>query len=90
MYSLPCQHIFCTSCLSQLDRQVCPSCREPFEAEDVERVSHTATEQWDSLLEVAQDWARLDRHGANSEPEETEEEELPFIDDEDPDARYLI
>lgn len=45
----------------------------------------TATQQWDALLEVAQDWAKLDRHGGD-EPEETEEEEEPFIDDDPPEG----
>ena len=33
------------------------------------------------MLEVARDWAQLDKHGGD-EPEDTEEEEMPFIDDE--------
>jgi hypothetical protein len=42
-------------------------------------VTWSATEQWDALLEVAQEWARVDRHGGGDEPEETEEEEGEFF-----------
>lgn len=70
---------------------MCPTCREPFESDlhGTEYVQFTATQQWDELLEIAQDWARLDRHGKDDEPEDTEEEELPFI-EEDLDESYVI
>jgi len=47
----------------------------------VEEIKFTATQQWDALLAVATDWARIDNHG-DDEPENTDEEEGPFIDDE--------
>lgn len=50
----------------------------------MEAIDFTATQQWDALLAVAADWARIDNHGGN-EAEDTEEEaeEVPFIDNGD-------
>ena len=42
----------------------------------------SATEQWDALLEIDQEWLRLDKHGGD-EPENTEEESEPFINGSD-------
>ena len=39
----------------------------------------TATEQWDALLEVAAEWGRIDK---GESPGDTEEESLPFIEDD--------
>lgn len=47
----------------------------------MEAIEFTATQQWDELLAVAADWARIDSHGGE-EAEETEEEEEPFINDD--------
>lgn len=92
--SLPCQHIYCKKCLMGNARAQatpkCPSCRETYEADldGAERVPFTATQQWDALLEIAQDWARIDNHGGEEEPEDSEEEETPFINDDHQDIRY--
>lgn len=48
----------------------------------------SAGEQWDQLLEVANDFARIDIRGEQEISEEEDEE--PFIDDKDPDARYVV
>lgn len=90
IFSLPCQHVFCKDCLLKIDPPACPNCRAPYEPDldGTEHVTFTATEQWDILLELAQDWAILDKHGAEDEPEGTDEEDVPFIDNEDHDARY--
>ena len=91
--SLACEHILCKPCLHELlkyhsqpdtPEPKCPTCRAPIapDLEGTEAVIWNATAQWDALLEVAQEWARIDKHGGD-EPEETEEEEVPFIDDED-------
>ncbi|KAI5117381.1 hypothetical protein M0805_009071, partial [Coniferiporia weirii] len=86
--SLPCQHVLCAKCLSSLEKQECPTCRASIEdIHDAERVEMTATQQWDALLEIAAEWARIDRHGGDDEPEDTEEESTPFIDDEGSDSR---
>lgn len=53
--------------------------------EDVEDVPFTATQQWDELLELAQDWAKMDKHPDGSEPSDTDEESLPFIADDNED-----
>ncbi|KLO08450.1 hypothetical protein SCHPADRAFT_608545 [Schizopora paradoxa] len=78
--SLQCQHTICSECLAQLRDPTCPTCREPI-GEEVEAIEFTATQQWDALLAVAADWARIDSHGGD-EAEETEEEEEPFINDD--------
>ncbi len=39
------------------------------------RIQFTATQQWDELLIVAGDWARIDNHGGD-EPEDSDEEEV--------------
>ncbi|KAI0722639.1 hypothetical protein C8Q76DRAFT_719590 [Earliella scabrosa] len=90
--SLPCQHMFCEGCISQLkpeaggcvyDDEVdsirCPQCRKVCRRDDVEVIEQTASEQWDALLEVAQKWARMDVPRADDTSEEEAEEE--FIDD---------
>ncbi|PIL37436.1 hypothetical protein GSI_01130 [Ganoderma sinense ZZ0214-1] len=87
--SMPCQHMFCNDCLSQLrpipggDRDTesisCPQCRELCQRDELELVEYTASEQWDALLEVAKQWARMDtRREADTSEEEDEEE---FLDD---------
>ncbi len=65
--------------LRQLPDPICPICREPI-GDEVEEIQFTATQQWDELLVVAGDWARIDNHGGD-EPEDGDEEEVPFIDD---------
>lgn len=45
---------------------------------------YTATQQWDELLEIAQQWAKMDRRRADETSEEEDEEE--FIDDN---TRYI-
>ncbi|KAH8118742.1 hypothetical protein DFH11DRAFT_1568994 [Phellopilus nigrolimitatus] len=85
--SLPCQHVFCVNCLPNFAKNECPTCRTSFDdMYDTESVQFTATQQWDALLDVATDWAQIDQHGDDDEPENTDEEEVPFIDDEDHDA----
>ncbi|KAI0065904.1 hypothetical protein BV25DRAFT_1850432 [Artomyces pyxidatus] len=90
--SLPCQHVFCEDCLARLEQLVCPTCREKFERDDVEGVQYTAEEQWDQLLDVAQQFAKMDK---NAEPDTSEEEAEEaaaknFINDEDPDASSAL
>ncbi|KAH9062770.1 hypothetical protein EDB87DRAFT_1605794 [Lactarius vividus] len=86
--SLPCQHIFCDSCLSKIDDGEtisCPQCRGGSNVESIEVVEFTATQQWDQLLEIAGEFAALeDRLGPDtSEEEEDERLRENFIDDED-------
>lgn len=94
--SLSCQHIFCESCLSQIsdgENINCPQCRKECNVESLEVVEFTATQQWDQLLEIAQQFAALeDRLGPDTSDEE-EEEKLRdnFIDDDDDvEARFEI
>ena len=93
--SLPCQHMFCNNCLSQLrpvaggDRETesisCPQCRELCQRDELELVESTASEQWDAWLEVAKGWARMDtRREADTSEEEDEEE---FLDDGENETR---
>lgn len=75
---------------AQMGSPKCPTCRKVYEPDldGTERVQRTATQQWDELLEVAQGWAKIDNHGGEDEPEDTEEEEAPFIQqDEDQETR---
>ncbi|KAI9000711.1 hypothetical protein BD414DRAFT_542398 [Trametes punicea] len=84
---LPCQHTFCDSCVRQLPSEPgepesirCPTCRAVCLREEAELVQYTASEQWDALLDVAKQWAKMD---VRREEETTEEEDAEqFIDDE--------
>lgn len=62
----------------------CPQCREQTPRAEVQLVHYTATQQWDELLEIAQQWAKMDRRRADETSEEEDEEE--FIDDN---TRYI-
>jgi len=86
--SLPCQHIFCDSCLSKMsdgENIICPQCRRSSEANSLEPIIVTATQQWDQLLEIAQDFAELEEKLGPDTSEEEEEENLRenFIDNSD-------
>ena len=81
-FSLPCNHILCEGCMMQLDPRKCPQCREPFELDDVEKVTFTATEQWDELLRVAAETARLMSTDDVSIASSEVDNEVPFIDDD--------
>ncbi|KAH9006889.1 hypothetical protein EDB86DRAFT_2868853 [Lactarius hatsudake] len=86
--SLPCQHIFCDSCLSKIgdgENISCPQCRGESNVESIEMVEFTATQQWDQLLEIARQFAALEDRLGPDTSEEEEEEKLRenFIDDED-------
>ncbi|KAH9977853.1 hypothetical protein BGW80DRAFT_779817 [Lactifluus volemus] len=53
--SLPCQHIFCDSCLSKIgdgENISCPQCRRQSKVESFEAVEFTATQQWDLCVEM--------------------------------------
>ncbi|OSD04523.1 hypothetical protein PYCCODRAFT_1433394 [Trametes coccinea BRFM310] len=85
--SLPCQHTFCNSCVRQLvpepddhDSIRCPTCRSVCLREEAEPVEFTASEQWDALLDVAKQWAKMDVRREEDTTEEEDAEE--FIDDE--------
>lgn len=95
-FSLQCQHILCSTCLPSVLRAQgkCPQCREPLipdtdgedaDAEPIaEPVEMTATEQWDALLDVAREWAEVDKHAEDDVTEASEvSERLPFIADEE-------
>lgn len=101
--SLPCEHIICNDCLKQicavdweqtgsegergLEITKCPHCRDKAPREDAEAVLYTATQRWDELLEVAQEWAKMDMgHQAVDETSEEEDQE-DFINDKSTDAR---
>ena len=92
--SLPCQHIFCDSCLSKLSggqNISCPQCRRLSGIDNFEPVEFTATRQWDQLLEIAQQFAAMEGQLGPDTSEEEEEEFLRenFIDDSDSDARFV-
>ncbi|KAI0004944.1 hypothetical protein BJV74DRAFT_315821 [Russula compacta] len=89
--SLPCQHIFCDSCLSKMsdgENISCPQCRRPCDIESFQHVEFTATQQWDELLEIAQQFAEMEGQLGPDTSEEEEEEALRenFIDDGDAEA----
>ncbi|KAI9466945.1 hypothetical protein BJY52DRAFT_1235419 [Lactarius psammicola] len=86
--SLPCQHIFCDDCLSKIgDGEIinCPQCRGESHVENFDAVEFTATQQWDQLLEIAQQFAALEGRLGPDTSEEEEEEKLRenFIDDDE-------
>lgn len=86
--SLPCQHVFCQICLSKIgdsESISCPQCRKECDVESLEVVEFTATQQWDQLLEIAQQFAALEDRLGPDTSEEEEEEKLRdnFIDDDD-------
>lgn len=92
-FSLPCEHIFCSSCLSKYQESApvfkCPECRHSCKDEDSEVVNMTATAQWDHLLGLANDFARMDttRGAQDTSDEEAEEHAAEdFIDDEEEEA----
>jgi len=62
----------------------CPECRHEGPRKDVESVRYTATQQWDELLQIGQDWAKMDRSRADETSEEEAEED--FIKDESTNA----
>ncbi|OCH94315.1 hypothetical protein OBBRIDRAFT_723119, partial [Obba rivulosa] len=90
--SLICDHTFCENCLAKVSRGSdivrCPQCRRECARDEIEVVQYSASQQWDALLEVARNWARMDRRREAETSEEEAEEE--FIDDERPDARYPV
>ena len=93
--SLPCQHIFCDVCLSKLsggESISCPQCRGPTDIEGLEQVEVTATQQWDNLLELAQQFAAMEWQLGPDTSEEEEEDKLRehFIDDGDTEARFVV
>jgi len=89
-----CQHIFCDVCLSKLSGGGdinCPQCRRPTDIESLEQVETTATQQWDDLLELAQQFAAMEGQLGPDTSEEEEEENLreSFIDDGDTKTRFV-
>jgi hypothetical protein len=69
----------------------CPQCRRPSNIENFEHVEFTATQQWDQLLEIAQQFAAMEGELGPDTSEEEEEENLreTFIDDGDSEARFV-
>ncbi|KAI0340762.1 hypothetical protein BDW22DRAFT_346726 [Trametopsis cervina] len=93
--SLPCEHVFCADCISQVASTTtdeddstfpCPTCRTRTRMDDTEVIEYTAAMQWDALLEVAKASAKLDRRRGELDTSEEEAEEYAretFIDDEE-------
>ncbi|KAI0751106.1 hypothetical protein C8Q80DRAFT_1155544 [Daedaleopsis nitida] len=89
--SLPCQHIVCNDCVKKLkpeadgyaddvDSISCPVCRVVCRRDELEPLELTPSAQWDALLEVAKQWAKMD---VRREEDTTEEEaEEDFIESE--------
>jgi hypothetical protein len=69
----------------------CPQCRRLSDVDNFEPVDFTATQQWDQLLEIAQQFAAMDGQLGPDTSEEEEEENLRenFIDDGDGEARFV-
>ncbi|KAA1466784.1 hypothetical protein DENSPDRAFT_831667 [Dentipellis sp. KUC8613] len=88
--SFPCEHTTCSGCLAEyLKAQPaflqtrtfkCPSCRAETEMGEVETVQFTASEQWDAMLVVANDFAKMEVQRPRMDTSEEEAEEQ-FIDD---------
>lgn len=47
----------------------CPECRKPVKIADLQRLKHTAGSQWSELLDVALEWANIDKDRIEDEPE---------------------
>jgi hypothetical protein len=47
----------------------CPECRKLVKVADLQRVQHTAESQWSELVNVASEWANIDRDRIEDEPE---------------------
>ena len=69
----------------------CPQCRRLSDVDNFETVEFTATQQWDQLLEIAQQFAAMEGQLGPDTSEEEEEENLRenFIDDGDSEARFV-
>lgn len=69
----------------------CPQCRRLSDINSFEPVEFTATQQWDQLLEIAQQFAAIEGRLGPDTSEEEEEENLRenFIDDGDGEARFV-
>ncbi|KAL8290050.1 hypothetical protein RQP46_002989 [Phenoliferia psychrophenolica] len=86
--SLPCEHVYCTSCLSSLSKTTlsttssssedegpkfpCPACRQLATVDDAAVVTLTETDRWNALLEISVEFARW---GDEVDGEEEEEED---------------
>ncbi|KAF9247351.1 hypothetical protein BU15DRAFT_58188 [Melanogaster broomeanus] len=91
-YSLRCRHPVCTECFERLgngtgdplncitDVVQCPHCREICPREECEIITQTAVQQWDSLLEISQEWARMDIGETDVGAEDNDEDS--FISDD--------
>ena len=53
----------------------CPSCRERTSLENSDIVEYTSSSQWDALLEVANQSAKLERRRGELDTSEEEQEE---------------
>ncbi|KAI0035675.1 hypothetical protein K488DRAFT_82861 [Vararia minispora EC-137] len=81
--SFPCQHILCNNCVSKLPDMdtgagpaiACPSCREKCTREDLDSVEHTAQDQWDKLLDIANEFGEIDQRRVHMDTSDEEEEE---------------
>ncbi len=69
----------------------CPQCRRLGDINNFEPVDFTATQQWDQLLEIAQQFAAMQGQLGPDTSEEEREEDLRenFIDDGDSKARFV-
>jgi hypothetical protein len=69
----------------------CPQCRRLSYIDKSEPVEFTAMQQWDQLLEIAQQFAAMEGQLGPDTSEEEEEENLRdnFIDDGDSEARFV-
>ncbi len=69
----------------------CPQCRRLSGTDNFEPVEFTATQQWDQLLEIAQQFAAMEGQLGSDTSEEEEEGKLreKFIDDGDSEARFV-
>lgn len=47
----------------------CPECRKPVKIADLQRLRHTAGSQWSGLIDVALEWANIDKDRIEDEPE---------------------
>lgn len=64
----------------------CPQCRKKTPRNETELVRYTPNQQWDGLLDVAKEWAKIDRRPEDDTSEEDDEE--AFLEDGSADSRY--
>ncbi|KAI0931145.1 hypothetical protein AcW2_000092 [Taiwanofungus camphoratus] len=78
--SLKCGHPICESCVDDIfpgmDGLACPQCRKWCQRDAIKVIQYTTSEQWDALVDLAREWAKIDAIAETSDSEEEAHEEI--------------